>query len=272
FVLPNTRMMPRGFLTYYQNQLGFGLSSGGETIFLRNADRTRVLDAVRFGPQAADLSSGRHPDGAEEIYPLAQRTPGAANSDILIHDIVINEIMYNPISTLSDDEYVELYNHGPHAVDLGGWKFIAGIEYEIPTNTVLAAGGYLVIAKNVARLLTNYPNLNAANTRGNFQGKLRDKGDRVALARPDSSVTTNSLGQVRTNTVYVVIDEVAYGVGGNWGAWANGGGSSLELIDPRSNHRLAHNWADSDETAKAPWTLVEFNGLFDHGYETFYNL
>ncbi|HXJ60628.1 MAG TPA: lamin tail domain-containing protein [Verrucomicrobiae bacterium] len=272
FVLPNIRIMPRGFLTYYQNQLGFGLSSGGETIFLRNVDRTRVLDAVRFGPQAADLSSGRHPDGAEEIYPLAQRTPGAANSDILIHDIVINEIMYNPISTLSDDEYVELYNHGPHAVDLGGWKFIAGIEYEFPTNTALAAGGYLVIAKNVARLLTNYPNLNAANTRGNFQGKLRDKGDRVALARPDSSVTTNSLGQVRTNTVYVVIDEVAYGVGGNWGAWANGGGSSLELIDPRSNHRLAHNWADSDETAKAPWTLVEFNGLFDHGYETPYNL
>jgi hypothetical protein len=34
----------------------------------------------------------------------------------------------------------------------------------------------------------------------------------------------------------------------------DGGGSSLELIDPRSDNRLAANWADSDETRKAPWT------------------
>ncbi|HEY2953210.1 MAG TPA: CotH kinase family protein, partial [Verrucomicrobiae bacterium] len=85
---------------------------------------------------------------------------------------------------------------------------------------------------------------------------------------PEINISTNGLGQSQTNTLYVVVDEVTYGVGGNWGNWANEGGSSLELIDPRSNHRLAHNWGDSDETLKAPWTTVEATGLMDNATVT----
>ena len=44
-----------------------------------------------------------------------------------------------------------------------------------------------------------------------------------------------------------------------------GGGSSLELIDPHSNHRLAANWADSIETAKTVWTNVTCTGVLDNG-------
>src|SRR5256885_17117307 len=43
------------------------------------------------------------------------------------------------------------------------------------------------------------------------------------------------------------------------------GGSSLELIDPRANHRLPSNWADSDETGKAPWTNIEATDVLDNG-------
>src|SRR2546422_6635483 len=60
-------------------------------------------------------------------------------------------------------------------------------------------------------------------------------------------------------------DEVPWGGGGGGGEGAGGGGSSLELIDPRSNHRLAYNWADSDETGKAPWTNIEAVGVLDNG-------
>src|SRR2546430_7618366 len=52
-------------------------------------------------------------------------------------------------------------------------------------------------------------------------GKLSHNGERVALARPE-----NVFG---TNVVYVVEDEVTFGTGGQWGQWAAGGGSSLEL-------------------------------------------
>ena len=45
----------------------------------------------------------------------------------------------------------------------------------------------------------------------------------------------------------------------------SGGGSSLELIDPHSNHRLAANWADSDETKKSAWVDIENTGVLDNG-------
>ena len=63
---------------------------------------------------------------------------------------------------------------------------------------------------------------------------------------------------------------MTYGTGGRWGEWSSGGGSSLELIDPHSNHRLAANWADSDETQKSVWTDIENTGVLDNGanYET----
>ncbi len=37
------------------------------------------------------------------------------------------------------------------------------------------------------------------------------------------------------------------------------------MIDPRANHRLAANWADSDETQKSIWTDIETTGVLDNG-------
>jgi hypothetical protein len=61
------------------------------------------------------------------------------------------------------------------------------------------------------------------------------------------------------------MDEVTWGTGGRWSQWSAGGGSSLELIDPHADHRLAPNWADSDETHKAPWTIISATGTIDNG-------
>jgi hypothetical protein len=267
FVFANPTVIPaRGFLVFHQPQLGFGLDSGGERVFFR-APNGRVLDVVKYSAQALEVATGRYPDGADDLYPLRAQTPGAANAPIQIHDIVINELMYKPISGSKDDEYVELYNKGTHPISLGGWKFVDGIEFTFPSNTVMNPDSYLVIARDATNLFARYPGvLNAGNTLGNFNKSLSNSGGRVALATPDLNVTTNKVGETVTNTVYVVVDEVTYGTGGNWPKWANEGGSSLELIDPRSNHRLAHNWTDSDETQKAPWTTVEITGPMTGDY------
>ena len=255
---------PRAFLALDQTQLGFALSSGGETIYLINSNSTRVLDAVRFGAQALGVSYGRSPDGSTLWSKLANKTPGLGNSAALTGDIIINEIMYAPLSRDDDDQFVELHNRGTGAVDVGRWRFVAGIDFTIPTNTMLVPGGYLVVARNAARMLTHYPNLGSSNLVGDFKGKLSGRGERLAVAMPETVISTNQ-GQRVTNVHYIVVNELTYGTGGRWGQWADGGGSSLELIDPRNDNRLAANWTDSDETAKAPWSVVQHTGRLEHG-------
>ena len=266
FRIPDrTTIDARGYLAFDELQLGFRLDAGGETLLLVNAANSRVVDCVRFEGQANSVSSGRYPDGAPQIRPLSTRTPGGSNSVPVIPSVVINEIMYDPISGRVDDQFVELYNNLASPVDLSGWKFTAGISFAFRPGTVLPANSYLVVARNMSRMLTNYPNLNSANLAGNFDGSLAGRGERVALSRPDQVVSTNAHGLLVTNTIYIVENELVYGTGGRWGNFSDKGGSSLELIDPHADNSVAPNWADSDESAKAPWTTIETTGVLDLG-------
>ena len=58
--------------------VNFKLSKDGEAIGLFAADGT-VIDFVSFGPQTADVSQGRFPDGSACIVALTKPTPGADN-------------------------------------------------------------------------------------------------------------------------------------------------------------------------------------------------
>jgi hypothetical protein len=269
FIVPtNTSILPRGFVYFAQTNLNFALSAAGETIYFKNAAQTRVIDAVRFGGQENGVTTGRFPDGADPFYRLVAGTRGAPNAGIRVSDVVINELMYHPITDDPDDQYVELYNRSTNPVALGGWKLGDAIRFTFPSNTVIAPNGYLVVAKNAAHLLTNYTTLTGSNTLGNFDGTLSGGGERLVLTMPDTIIVTNSTGLVETNVIAIAVDEVTYGTGGRWGQWADGGGSSLELIDARANHRLAANWADSDETQKSQWTVIEHTGVLDNGSGT----
>src|SRR6266576_1422627 len=73
------------------------------------------------------------------LFLLAWATPAFGG-------VVVNEIMYHPNSTNVLEEWIELHNNGPTNVNLSGWQITRGIAFTFPTNTVLAAGGYLVVA------------------------------------------------------------------------------------------------------------------------------
>ncbi|MCS1411314.1 MAG: hypothetical protein M2R45_04513 [Verrucomicrobia subdivision 3 bacterium] len=266
YTFPEGTMIPAGgFLSLDQNQLGFSLRSKGEWIALHSPEGGPVIDSIRFFGQANGISTGRFPDGARYWSPLASLTPGASNTSPREPDIVINEIMYHPISGSTADEYVELHNHSNGAIDLSGWRMADEIDYRFPAGTVIAAGGYLVVAKDAARLVASYPNLTLENTRGNFNGTLSNRRARVALERPDTIEVLSATGEPMQDTIWITVDEVAYRDGGQWGNWSDGGGSSLELIDSRSDNRFASNWADSDETQKSEWTTIGHSGQLDNG-------
>lgn len=260
-----TILTARGFLALDEGALGFGLSADGETVYLTDPDGTRVLDAVRFGAQERGVAFGRSPDGADGCRRLATSTPGASNASWRAEDVVISEVMYHPITDDSDDEYLELFNRTPDPIRLAGWRFTDGIEFTFPAHAVVPGSGYLVVARNAARLIERYPGLDAAKVVGDYTGSLSNDGERIALARLEERVRTNALGRVETHLAHVEVTEVTYADGGRWGRWADGGGSSLELIDPDADPRRAANWADSDETGKAPWTELAFTGRLDNG-------
>jgi hypothetical protein len=259
FVIPpGTTLAPRGHAVFDETQLGFALSAGGETAWLRNP-AGRVLDAVRFDGQQRGISTGRTPDGAPRFSRLNTRTPGTTNSTPLLPEVVLNEIFYSPPSGAGADEFVELKNRTTHSVDVSGWRLRGGVSFNIPAGTEIPAGGYLVIAGNADRLLTNHPGLSAANVVGNFNGGLANGGERVALDAPELD---------GTNTIHYVVSEVTYANGGRWGRWSDADGSSLELIDADADTRLAPNWADSDSSTNSGWKTIEFTGTVDNGQGT----
>ena len=261
-IRPGTLLPAHGFAVFTQNQLGFGLGADGEGIYLGTPDGQRILDSIRFDAQAPGVPSGRFPDGVDDFYSLARETRGGANSEPLKADIIFNELMYHPLSENANDEFVELFNRTTTARDLSRWKLSGGIEFEFPAGTRIDGGGYLVIARNAARLLTSYTNLNAANTGGDFRGRLSGGGERIVLLRPEPSFNA---GAATASPVYVIEDEVSYGTGGSWGHWADGGGSSLERVDPESSGRRGSDWADSDESGKSDWATIELTGTLRDG-------
>jgi hypothetical protein len=261
FQIPaGTTLQPKTFRSFDQNQLGFSLSADGETIYLISADKTRVLDVIRFKGQENGVSSGRAPDGGPTIRRLNSPTAGASNAPWKVEDVVINEIMYHPISDDEADQYVELYNNSAAAVDLSQWRIQGGIDYEFLPGVSIPGKGYIVVAKDAAHLLTKYPQLNANSTFGDFSGKLNGTGERVALSKFDTTTSTNEFGITVTNKIHIVVNEVTYADGGRWPQLADGGGSSLELIDSRADTLRAANWRASDETTKGQWATLEVTG------------
>ena len=122
--------------------------------------------------------------------------------------MVINELQYHPASNDDNEEFVEIYNRGTNAIPLDKWHLSGGVSYTFPVGTSLPAGGYLVVAKDVATLLSAHPNLSAASVLG---------GEVVQLDKPHDLVTTNELAQLATNKIHIVVDEVAYRTSGRWG-------------------------------------------------------
>lgn len=138
--------------------------------------------------------------------------------------------------------WIELHNKGLDAVDLSGWRLSEGVSYTIPEGTVLAPNGYLVIARDIEYLKGLYPDVSMV---GNFGGRLSHSGEAIVLE--------DAAGNP--------VDRVRYFDGGSWPVYADGGGCTLELIDPRSNNDNGQAWAASDESAKVGWQNFSYRGI-----------
>lgn len=247
FTIANgTSVASHSFLSFTEAQLGFDLSIVPVTkervsIALTNAAGTRVVDAAIFEPKVDGKSEARLPNGARDIAPAASPTPGASNSVSVNVDVVLNEIMYHPITGDDLDEYVELYNRGGSPVDLSNWV-LEGVDLTFPPGSSIGAGAYLVVCKSPSWIQGHYSLPVGAVLSTGWLGFLKDGGERLNLL--DSNLN--------------VVDTVHYRDGGEWALWPDGGGSSLERIDPMSESDAAGSWDASDDSSKATMQTISY--------------
>lgn len=180
-----------------------------------------------------------YPNGSDyQIRLSSQLLPLEALSGIFSIDdepeiplVVINEIMYNPPPELGDDDYwefIEIYNNDTESVDLSGWSFSDGIDFNFPDGTTLGAGAYLVIAR-VPDTIADYYGI--SNITGPFENAtaLSNGGENVEISDGEGNV----------------VDAVEYGDGGDWPTEPDGDGPSLSLINPDLDNSLPESWEAS---------------------------
>jgi len=139
-------------------------------------------------------------------------------------------------------EWVELFNRGEHTVSLAGWKLTGGISYDFEPDVVLGPGEYLVVARDSAALRAELPGVAVV---GDFEGRLSNRADELILEDGNKNVA----------------DRVRYSDRGYWPAWADGGGSSLELRDPFADNACPLAWAASDERPRAAWKTYTYRAV-----------
>ena len=180
-------------------RMRFQLKALGDSIVLTQSNGTTTIDRITFGTQALDVSQGRLPDGASTIVSMPQ-CASPENPNYLNTSIVINEVLANAAPPLEDA--IELSNVGTAPVNVGGWWLSDDLnvrrKYQIPANTIIPPGGFLVVYEQQMQsglipfsLLARGDEvfLSAVNSSGNLTGF-------GALVRFGPATTNTSIGRV----------------------------------------------------------------------------
>lgn len=146
----------------------------------------------------------------------------AQNPSPLKHDVVINEIHYDPDVKTELVEFIELYNKGTTAVDLAGWRLADAVEYTFPAGTSIPAGGYIVVAQNPTAFQTKFK----VQALGPWTGVLSNEGETILLC----------------DAAKRVVNRVDYQLGFPWPTVGDAPGHSIELISPALDNSLGGNW------------------------------
>ncbi|UCE48450.1 MAG: lamin tail domain-containing protein, partial [Phycisphaerales bacterium] len=185
---------------------------------------------------------------------MSQNTPGSENAYPKVGPIVINEIMYNPISGNQDQEYIELLNISDSTVTLAEydnqqmidvpWRLTdsGGISFDFPLGTEMAAGEYLLLVRDKEVFNSTYLSVPAGVQIFEWStGRLDNGGEKIQLSKPGD--------QVEGTRYYIRVDRVNYSDGSHpvgedpWPIEPDGYGKSLTRKAPADYGNDPANWA-----------------------------
>jgi hypothetical protein len=164
----------------------------------------------------------------------------------------INEIMYHPAGTNVLEEWFELHNPSPTNLTLTGWRVSKGVSFSFPTNTLLPAGGYLVVAADRFTFEQTHPGTPLVVA--GWTGTLSHDGEELRIE--------DAQGNAVTSVSYAPDGDWAMRrpsapdplgkQGWEWFAPHDGQGSSLELVNGNLEPGAGQNWSSSSTTGGTP--------------------
>jgi len=231
----------------------FGLSKGGETVYLYSGNGVEVTGLYqtqqKFDASETGMTLGRYEkselSGGYDFVRQVSASQGLVNNGPLIPNIVITEIYYNPPAG-ADHEFVELYNRTGSAVTLEStaatetspgvfvvedipWR-LEGTGYEFPPGVTIPAYTRILVAKDP----TNYSSAPCV-VYGPYDGKLDNGGEELEIQIPGDQ----DYGEDR---YWIPIEKIDYDDAAPWPTSADGGGDSLHRDNVNAYGRDHSNW------------------------------
>lgn len=168
----------------------------------------------------------------------------------------VSEIMYHPpdLGGIDGDEFefLELQNQGTRSIDLSDFAFHDGIDFRLPTPSLLGPGDFLVLASDADAFRRLYP---TAPLHGIYRGRLDNAGETLVLA--------NARGQTALSFAYD--DNLP------WPAEADASGLSLQRRPLPGDGPIARLWVAAPPTPGGPPPAQDLDsdgdGMTD-GWET----
>ena len=154
-------------------------------------------------------------------------------------ELLISEIHYHPAADKESGDWLELHHAGATPLDLTGWIFRdeEDLHAFLLPNIVLQPGASLVLVEDDSKFRLFHPA--SVPVAGNFQFGLNNSGDTLRLFRPNGTVALS-----------IAYDDLA-----PWPTAADGGGSTLQLINLQSDPTLPASWKASTEVGGTPGRL-----------------
>jgi len=162
---------------------------------------------------------------------------------VFAEKVLVSEIMFHASSEKTNDEWVELYNSDTAPMNVTGWRLKSAVDFTFP-NMSIPAGGYLVVAADLAAFHTNYPGV--TNVIGNWSGAMPNHGATVKLVTATGETVNEVSYAEEGDWATRFLGPVDNGYRGwLWDCPAAGFGKSLELVNPAMPNQYGQNWKSS---------------------------